>query len=63
MSMGGRAALVEGENAHVVRKQFSHEHIPIRFVGDVDLFVHEYLSPFLNSTAPACSPPSAWTPR
>ena len=45
-------ALVEGKNAHVVRKHLGHEHIPIRFAGDVDIFAREHLSPFLNFHRP-----------
>ena len=56
-------ALVEGKNAHVVRRHLGHEHIPVRFAGDVDRFCREDLSPLLNFHRPACSPPSAPTPR
>ena len=45
-------ALVEGKNAHVVRKHLGHEHIPVRFAGDVDRFAREHLSPFLNFHRP-----------
>ncbi len=31
-------ALVEGKNAHVVRRHLGHEHIPARFADDVDAF-------------------------
>ena len=33
-------ALVEGKNAHVVRKHLGHEHITVRFASDVDLNFH-----------------------
>ena len=42
-------ALVEGKNAHVVRRQLGHEHIPVRFADDMD---REDLSPFLNFHRP-----------
>ena len=45
-------ALVEGKNAHVVRRHLGHEHIPIRFADDVDRFARESLSPFLNFHRP-----------
>ena len=45
-------ALVEGKNAHVVRKHLGHEHIPIRFAEDVDRFARAHLSPFLNFHRP-----------
>ena len=45
-------ALVEGKNAHVVRRQLGHEHIPVRFADDVDVFARERLSPFLNFHRP-----------
>ncbi len=45
-------ALVEGKNAHVVRKHPGHDHIPVRFAGDVDRFAREHLSPFLNFHRP-----------
>ena len=45
-------ALVEGKNAHVVRKHLGHEHIPVRFADDVDRFAREALSPFLNFHRP-----------
>ena len=45
-------ALVEGKNAHVVRKHLGHEHIPVRFAGDVDRFCREDLSPVLNFHRP-----------
>ena len=45
-------ALVEGKNAHVVRRHLGHEHIPVRFAGDVDVFAREHLSPFLNFHRP-----------
>ena len=45
-------ALVEGKNAHVVRRQLGHEHIPVRFADDVDRFARESLSPFLNFHRP-----------
>ena len=45
-------ALVEGKNAHVVRKQLGHEHIPVRFAADVERFLREDLSPFLNFHRP-----------
>ena len=45
-------ALVEGKNTHVVRKHLGHEHIPVRFAGDVDRFAREHLSPFLNFHRP-----------
>ena len=45
-------ALVEGKNAHVVRKHLGHEHVPVRFAGDVDRFARERLSPFLNFHRP-----------
>ena len=45
-------ALAEGKNAHVVRKHLGHEHIPVRFAGDVDRFAREHLSPFLDFHRP-----------
>ena len=45
-------ALVEGKNAHVVRRHLGHEHIPVRFADDVDRFARESLSPFLNFHRP-----------
>ena len=44
--------MVEGKNAHVVRKHLGHKHIPVRFAGDVDRFARERLSPFLNFHRP-----------
>ena len=46
-------ALVEGKNAHVVRKHLGHEHIPARFADDVDAFAREHLSPFVNFHRPS----------
>ena len=45
-------ALVEGKNAHVVRRQLGHEHVPIRFADDVERFLRDHLSPFLNFHRP-----------
>ena len=45
-------ALVEGKNAHVVRKWFGHEHIPQRCADDVNRFAQATLSPFLNFHRP-----------
>ena len=45
-------ALVEGKNAHVVRRWFGHDHIPQRFAGDVNRFAQGTLSPFLNFHRP-----------
>ena len=45
-------ALVEGKNAHVVRRWFGHDHIPRRFAADVNRFAHGVLSPFLNFHRP-----------
>ena len=45
-------ALVEGKNARVVRRHLGHEHIPIRFADDVERFLRERLSPFLNFHRP-----------
>ena len=51
-------ALVEGKNAHVVRRWFGHDHIPRRFADDVNpdrlrsAFAHGVLSPFLNFHRP-----------
>ena len=45
-------ALVEGKNAHVVRRWFGHDHIPQRFADDVNRFAHGVLSPFLNFHRP-----------
>ena len=45
-------ALVEGKNAHVVRKWFGHEHIPQRCAEDVNRFAQATLSPFLNFHRP-----------
>ena len=45
-------ALVEGKNAHVVRRRLGHEHIPVRFAGDVGRFAREHPSPFLNFHRP-----------
>ena len=45
-------ALVEGKNAHVVRKWFGHDHIPQRFAGIVNEFALCELSPFLNFHRP-----------
>ena len=41
----GVQAPVEGKNAHVVCKPPGHEHIPVRFAGDVDRFAREHLRP------------------
>ena len=46
-------ALVEGKNAHVVRKHLGHEHIPARFADDVNAFAREHLSPFVNFHRPS----------
>ena len=46
-------ALVEGKNAHVVRRHLGHEHIPARFADDVDAFAREHLSPFVNFHRPS----------
>ena len=45
-------ALVEGKNAHVVRKWFGHDHIPRRFAEAVNEFALRELSPFLNFHRP-----------
>ena len=45
-------ALVEGKNAHVVRKWFGHDHIPQRFAEAVNEFALRELSPFLNFHRP-----------
>ena len=45
-------ALVEGKNAHVVRKYLGHQHIPARFAEAVDDFTRKQLSPFLNFHRP-----------
>ena len=45
-------ALVEGKNAHVVRKWFGHDHIPQRFAEAVNEFALRGLSPFLNFHRP-----------
>ena len=45
-------ALVEGKNAHVVRRWFGHDHIPVRFAADVNRFAQGTLSPFLNFHRP-----------
>ena len=45
-------ALVEGKNAHVVRRWFGHDHIPRRFAADVNRFAQGVLSPFLNFHRP-----------
>ena len=49
-------ALVEGKNAHVVRKYFGHEHIPQRFATRVNAFALQCLSPFLNYHRPCLFP-------
>ena len=49
-------ALVEGKNAHVVRKYFGHDHIPRRFAAQVDAFAQQRLSPFLNYHRPCLFP-------
>ena len=36
----------------MVRRHLGHEHIPIRFADDVDRFLRERLSPFLNFHRP-----------
>ena len=36
----------------MVRKHLGHEHIPVRFAGDVDRFCREDLSPILNFHRP-----------
>ena len=46
-------ALVEGKNAHVVRRHLGHEHIPARFADDVDAFARGHLSPFVNFHRPS----------
>ena len=45
-------ALVEGKNAHVVRKWFGHDHIPQCYAGVVNEFALRQLSPFLNFHRP-----------
>ena len=45
-------ALVEGKNAHVVRRHLGHEHIAARFADDVDAFARGHLSPFVNFHRP-----------
>ena len=45
-------ALVEGKNAHVVRRWLGHDHIPKRFADDVNRFAQGVLSPFLNFHRP-----------
>ena len=45
-------ALVEGKNAHVVRRWFGHDHIPQRCADDVNRFALGVLSPFLNFHRP-----------
>ena len=45
-------ALVEGKNAHIVRRWFGHDHIPQRFADDVNRFALGTLSPFLNFHRP-----------
>ena len=35
-----------------MRKQLGHEHIPVRFADDVDRFLRDHLSPFLNFHRP-----------
>ena len=45
-------APVEGKNASVVRKWFSHDHVPRRFADDVNRFAQGTLSPFLNFHRP-----------
>ena len=39
-------ALVEGKNAHVVRRWLGHDHIPQRFADIVNTFAQRELSPF-----------------
>ena len=46
-------ALVEGKNAHVVRRHLGHEHIPARFADAVDTFARGHLSPFVNFHRPS----------
>ena len=50
--MTGNNALVEGKNAHVVRKWFGHDHIPQCYAGVVNEFALRELSPFLNFHRP-----------
>ena len=45
-------ALVEGKNAHVIRRWFGHDHIPQRFAPEVNRFAQATLSPFLNFHRP-----------
>ena len=45
-------ALVEGNNAAVVRKHLGYDHIPQRFSARVNAFTHDVLSPFLNHHRP-----------
>ena len=45
-------ALVEGKNAHVVRRWFGHDHIPQRFASTFNRFAQGTLSPFLNFHRP-----------
>ena len=45
-------ALVEGKNAHVIRKWLGHDHIPQRFASIVNTFAQRELSPFLNFHRP-----------
>ena len=46
-------ALVEGKNAHVVRRHLGHEHIPACFADDVDAFARGHLSTFVNFHRPS----------
>ena len=47
-------ALVEGKNAHVVRRHLSHDHMGAR---DVDAFARRHLSSFVNFRRPSLYAP------
>ena len=49
-------ALVEGKNAHVVRRHLGHEHIPAGRAALVRAFTRDTLSPFLNHHRPCLFP-------
>ncbi len=56
-------ALVEGKNAHVVRKYLGHQHIPARFAEAVDDFTRKQISPFLNFHRPCLYATEHMDPR
>ncbi|MBK6602293.1 MAG: hypothetical protein IPG28_12300 [Betaproteobacteria bacterium] len=55
--------MVESKNGSVIRKQFGYAHIAQHFAADLNAFCRDFLNPYVNSTAPATSPPRRSMPR